>query len=115
MSKCPSCFTNEAIKHNSLGLLPCDTCKKRLDSLPSPRQAVEIIPERIKTERQERGDSILQPHVKGELDKRYVDLWGADAARERGFSEKEIKNAKYVSDGIRTKNTAQISYYKNRT
>lgn len=111
---CPSCFKNEAQTHQSLGILPCIGCKARLDSLPSPRQAVEIIPERIKSERQERGDSILQPHLKGELDKRWTDLWGTDAARERGFSEKEIKNAKYVSDGIRTKNNA-LTYYKNKT
>lgn len=111
---CPSCFKNEARQHLSLGVLPCSECTKRQDNLPSPRPQVEIIPERIKSERQERGDSIEQPHLKGELNKRWVDLWGEDAARERGFSEKEIKNAKYVYDGIRTENSA-ARYYKDRT
>jgi hypothetical protein len=110
MPLCPSCFQTPAIMHLTLGVLPCASCKARLDKLPSPRQTVEIIPERIKTERQERGDSIEQPHLKGELNKRWVDLWGESAARERGFSSKEIKNAKYVYDGA-----PGIRYYKDRT
>lgn len=114
MTLCPSCFTNEATIHLSLGVLPCQSCKSRQDKLPSPQQSIEIIPERIKLERQERGDSIEQPHLKGELNKRWVDLWGEDAARERGFSEKEIKRAKYVYDGIRTKNSA-ARFYKDQT
>lgn len=96
--------------HQTLGVLPCLECKKRLDSLPAPRSSVEIIPEGIKREREERNDSIEQPHLKGELNKKWVDLWGEDAARERGFSEKEIKNAKYVNDGV-----PGIRYYKDRT
>jgi hypothetical protein len=114
LTNCPSCFSAPAQVHLTLGLLPCIACQQRQDKLPSPQQAVEIIPERIKAERQERGDSILQPHFKGELDKRWTDLWGTDAARERGFTEKEIKNAKYVSDKIRTKNYG-LTYYKNST
>jgi len=93
-----------------MGVLPGKICKERLDKLPSPNQMIEIIPERIKAERQERGDSIEQPHLKGELNKRYVDLWGEDVARERGFTEKEIKNAKYVFDGM-----PQGRYYKDAT
>lgn len=107
---CPSCFNAPAVVHPQLGLLPCLTCKTRLDALPTPQQAAEIIPDRIKDERKERGDSIEQPHLKGELNKRYVDLWGADEARKRGFSEKEIKNAKYVMDGA-----PGMRYYKDRT
>lgn len=107
---CPSCFEHPAIKHLTLGLLPCIKCKARLDSLPTPNEAVEIIPDRIKAERQERGDSIEQPHLKGELNKKYVDLWGADEVRKRGFSEKEIKNAKYVYDGA-----PGMRYYKDQT
>lgn len=113
MSKlCPSCFTFAARIHPQLGLLPCDGCQARQSSLPSPRQSVEVVPERIKAERQERGDSIEQPHLKGELNKKWVELWGEDAAKERGFSEKEIQNAKYVMDGVRSKNTA-LRYYKD--
>lgn len=106
---CPACFKNPAIKHITLGLLPCAACKVRLDKLPTPKQAVEIIPEYIKGERKERQDSIEQPHFKGELNKRYIDLWGADEARKRGFTEKEIKNAKYVYDGT------PLKYYKEST
>lgn len=96
--------------HLTLGALPCKNCQTRQDKLPRPRQSIEIIPDRIKAERQERGDSIEQPHLKGELNKRWVDLWGEDAARERGFTEKEIKNAKYVYDGA-----PNMRYYKDKT
>lgn len=106
---CPSCFINEAQHHVSIGVLPCLECQTRMDKLPSPLQSVEIIPERIKSERQERGDSIEQPHIKGELNKRWVDLWGEDAARDRGFTNKEIKNAKYVADGV------GLRYYNDKT
>jgi hypothetical protein len=111
---CPNCSKNQGIKHQTLGILPCGECKARLDKLPSANQQIEIIPERIKAERQERADSIEQPHIKGELNKRWIDLWGVKAARERGFTAKEIKNAKYVYDGLRTKNTA-THYYKEQT
>src|ERR1035437_5146424 len=103
---CPSCFKRKGIKHATLCILPCKVCPDRQDTLLSPSQSVEIIPERIKAERIQRADSILQPHVKGELDKRWTDLWGEQAARERGFTDKQIKNAKYVSDEQRTENTA---------
>lgn len=110
MPLCPSCFINEAQQHLTLGVLPCSSCQIRQARLPSPNQAVEIIPERIKGERQERADSIEQPHIKGELNKKWIDLWGEDAARERGFSEQEIKKAEYVADGI-----PGMRYYKDRT
>ncbi len=111
---CPSCFINEAIQHPSLGVMNCTQCQDRHSHLSSPDQTIELIPERIKLERQERGDSIEQPHIKGQLNKRWVDLWGKKAARERGFSEKEIKNATYVYDGLRSKNTA-LRFYKDAT
>ncbi len=97
-NNCPSCFKQSAQKHITMGLLPCVDCTLRQNKLPSPNHAIEIIPERIKAERQERGDSIEQPHLKGELNKRYIDLYGEQAARERGFTQKEIKKAKYVYD-----------------
>ncbi len=109
-NNCPSCFAAPAQVHLTIGLLPCIACQNRQDRLPSPQQAVEIIPEYIKEERQERADSIEQPHLKGELNKRYVDLWGEQAAREKGFSQKEIDKAKYVMDGV-----PQMRYYNDRT
>ena len=112
---CPSCFKRKGIKHATLGILPCKVCSDRQDSLLSPSQSVEIIPERIKAERIERADSILQPHVKGELDKRWTDLWGEQAARDRGFTDKQIKNAKYVSDEQRSKSGVALRYYKEST
>jgi hypothetical protein len=107
---CPNCFAEPANTHPVLGVLPGDVCKKRLDALPAPKDQVEIIPDRIKAERQERQESIEQPHLKGELNKKWVDQWGADAARERGFTDKEIKNAKYVYDGA-----PGVRYYKDQT
>jgi hypothetical protein len=111
---CPNCFTNQAQEHLTLGVLPCSPCKTRLDNFPTPQQAAEIIPDYIKEERKERQDSIEQPHFKGELNKKWVDLWGKKAAKERGFSEKEIKNAKYVNDKVRNNNQS-IRYYKDST
>ena len=110
MQLCPSCFINEATQHLSMGSLPCVACRKRQDKLLSPSQPIEIIPDRIKAERQERGDSIEQPHLKGELNKRYLDLWGKDVAKEKGFTDKEIKNAKYVYD-----KAPGMRYYNDRT
>ncbi len=85
MQQCPSCFKNPPTKHLTLGLLPCSECTQRQDKLLSPSDPIEIIPDRIKSERQERGDSIEQPHLKGELNKKWLDLWGEGAAKERGF------------------------------
>lgn len=114
MNNCPACLNNPAIVHPRMGLLPCAGCTKRQNALPRPHIDVEIIPEYIKEERTERADSIEQPHVAGDLNKRYVDLWGEQAARDRGFSEKEIKNAKYVYDKLRTK-TRATKYYNDST
>jgi hypothetical protein len=111
---CPNNCGRKATIHPTLGIMYCKKCQDKHNSLLSPSQSVEIIPERIKAERVERGDSILQTHVKGELDKRWVDIYGAEAAKEHGFTDKQIKNAKYVSDNIRTKNNA-LTYYKNST
>lgn len=110
MKLCPACFTNPCTIHLTLGVLPCQECRVRQDKLPTPYQSIEIIPERIKTERQERADSIEQPHIKGELNKKWIDLWGESAAREKGFTEREIKKAKYVMDGV-----PGMRYYKDRT
>jgi len=112
MSKilCPSCYKNPVTKHPQFGIPNCDECNDRQAKLLSPSDPVEIIPERIKLERQERQDSIEQSHYKGELNKRWVDLWGEQAALDKGFTKKEIKNAKYVMDRARDKNTG-ISYY----
>lgn len=112
-NNCPACFNNPAIKHPRMGLLPCLGCTKRQDALPTPKQQAEIIPDYIKEERKERQDSIEQPHFKGELNKRWVDLWGKKAAKQRGFTEKEIKNAKYVYDNVRSKEGGGVRYYKD--
>ncbi|HEX9059116.1 MAG TPA: hypothetical protein VF941_02960 [Clostridia bacterium] len=69
---------------------------------------VEVIPDYIKAERKERQDSIEQKHFKGELNKRWLDLYGPEMAKASGFSDKEIKNARYVTDGVN-----DIGYYKH--
>ena len=90
--------------------MPCDACQNKHSKLLSPSEPIEIIPDRIKAERQERGDSIEQPHLRGELNKKWLDLWGTGAAKERGFTDKEIKNAKYVYDGA-----PGMNFYKDAT
>lgn len=109
---CLNCHKNEAQTSQQIPVLPCRECQNRQARLPSPHISVEVIPDRIKAERRERQDSIEQPHFKGELNKRWVDTWGVQAAKEHGFTDKEIKKAKYTMDEARGER-GNMSYYKN--
>lgn len=107
---CPSCYKNKGKQTLQGNLLSCQSCQDRHDKLFSPSEPVEIIPDYIKEERKERQDSIEQPHFKGEANKRYIDLYGKKVMKEKGFTDKEIKNAKYVMDSV-----GGIRYYKDQT
>ena len=94
--KCPVCGVNDATIDPYWGLLPCKPCMDRQAGLAKPRGQVEFVGEDIKLQRLKFHKDIVQPHRKGELNKEYVDLYGAKRAKQEGFTDKEIKNAKYV-------------------
>jgi hypothetical protein len=60
---------------------------------------VEFVPDYIAEDRMANKDDIEQPHRKGHLNKKWVELHGTDKARRQGYSEKEIKEATYVYQG----------------
>lgn len=103
--KCPVCRTNDAIKDPYYGYLPCERCQLEQSRLKRPGNIPEFTSDTIKEGRKEFKDDIEQPHRKGEVNKRWVDLHGVDAAKRHGFTDKEIKKARYVYTG-------DDSYYK---
>lgn len=111
---CSNCNTNNAVITSGGNVIYCDPCNNKHEQLKSPEPFVEVIPDRIKAERHERQDSIEQAHLKGELNKRWVDLWGEQAALDKGFSKKEIKKARYVMDQARGSNGG-LKYYRDST
>ena len=94
--KCPVCLKNDAEWDEYYGWLPCRSCRDKQAGLAHPGGQVEFVGEDIKLQRQKFHKDIVQPQRKGELNKEYVDLYGADKARKEGYTDKEIKNARYV-------------------
>jgi hypothetical protein len=94
--KCNVCKINDAVFDPYWGYLPCLDCQRKQAGLAHPGGQIEFVGEDIKLQRQKYHNHIIQPHRKGELNKEYVDIYGADRARKEGYSEKEIKNARYV-------------------
>jgi hypothetical protein len=101
--KCPNCNVNEARIDPILGIIPCTPCASRPHSVA--HKQIEFVSEQIKEQRKIFAKDILQPHRKGQLSKEYVETYGAKAAVDRGFSAKEIQNAKYV--------WGDLTYYQN--
>lgn len=66
---------------------------------------VEFTSESIKNQRKEFHNDILQPHRKGQLSKEWVKVYGKKQAKKRGFSDKEINEAKNV--------WTDLTFYKN--
>jgi hypothetical protein len=93
---CLSCGKRDALYDVSYGWLPCTLCQSKHgdDGAVSEFTSAEI-----KEQRKAHGRDIVQPHRKGKLSKEFVDAYGADAAKKRGFSDKEINHAKPVWDG----------------
>ena len=107
--RCPNCHLVPAKRHPVLGVLPCDRCNKRQTKFTKPGSQVEFTTTSIKLQRAEYGDDIEQTHYKGQLNKKWVDIYGPAEAKKRGFSDKEIAEAKYVFDG------AGVRYYNDAT
>jgi len=103
--ECPSCHHRIAIRHPIYGILPCKECKRRQSQLPKPGKLPEFTSESIKQQRKEFHKDIEQPHRAGQLNKAWMDEVGEQQAKNWGFSDKEIKSAKYVYRGDDT-------YYK---
>lgn len=102
---CNVCQKNPATYDDYYGWLPCASCMEAQSKLTKPGSIPEFVGEDIKLQRQKFHKDIIQSNRKGELNKEYVDVYGADRARHEGYTEKEIKNAKYVYSG-------DESYYK---
>ena len=96
MMLCPVCKKNPAIVDPYWGLLPCKDCMDRQAGLARPGGQVEFVGESIKEQRQKFHKDIVPDHRKNELNKEFVDIYGEKRARELGYSDKEIKHAKYV-------------------
>lgn len=91
------CLKNNAIEDKVFGILPCKECQNKKHS--EPNDIPEFVGDSIKTQRKQCADDIEAPHRCGYLNKRWLDLYGKDAAKRHGFSDKEIKEAKYVYNG----------------
>lgn len=98
-NQCPNCHQRPATLHPQLGVLPCDSCQQKQDRLLKPGSLPEFTTEDIKTQRGEFMDDIEPPHYKGALNKHWVQVYGEQAALDRGFSQEEINNAKFTTDG----------------
>lgn len=110
--KCPNCRKNPAQSHPLLGIIPCSACQDKAKSFTKPGDQVEFTTTSIKLQRSEFADDIEQTHYKGVLNKRWVDIYGPGEAKKRGFSDKEIREAKYVMDGVLP---AANRYYNDKT
>jgi hypothetical protein len=94
--KCYVCKKNEAIKDGYYGYLPCENCKRKSNVRQRAHRQTEMVGEDIKEQRRAHGKDILPAHRKGVLDKGFLDRYGAKKAKEQGFTDAEIKHAKYV-------------------
>jgi uncharacterized Zn finger protein (UPF0148 family) len=90
---CPNCKKPTA-KHPIYGTVICDECRERHH--PKPSQQVEFTSDNIREQRKEFSDDIEQPHRKGQLNKKWVEIHGEEVAKRQGYTDTEIKNAKYV-------------------
>ncbi len=103
--KCPVCKINDAIFDEYWGYLPCKPCQDRQSKLDKPKTQIEFTSDSIKEQRKANADDIEADHRSGVLNKKWVDIHGVEAAKCRGYTDKEIKEAKYVYSGDTT-------YYK---
>ena len=97
--KCPNCHNSEGIFDVKYGILPCMGCRDRQSVLSKPKPQIEFTSDNIKQQRREYEKDIEQPHRKGELNKAWLETYGVKSAKQFGFTDKEIKKAKYVYNG----------------
>lgn len=58
---------------------------------------MEFTTESIKEQRKEYSRDIVPMHNRGELNKDWLDIYGPTNAKKHGFTDKEIKDAKYAN------------------
>lgn len=104
---CPNCKKNKAQYDPYWGYLPCSDCQERQATFTTPKAPNEFVPEYLKQDRKANRTDFLPAHRKGQLDKGFVERYGAKKAKQQGFTDTEIKNAKYVWEG-----DDGVSYYK---
>lgn len=98
---CGVCKKNKAIYDEYYGWLPCKECTERQAKKTKPGSSIpEFAGDDIREGRNMHADDIEQPHYRGHLNKKWLDLYGKKAALRRGFTKEEIKNAKYVYNGL---------------
>ena len=106
--KCPACGKNDAIKDDYWGILPCKSCQDRQANLNKPKAQTEFTSDSIKEQRKIYAKDIEADHRSGQLNKAWLDIHGVKAAKRRGYTDKEIKEAKYVYAG----DDPNTHYYK---
>ena len=88
--KCPQCQKNKAVKHETYGVLPCLACQQKDEP---PKLSPELVPDRIKQDRNENYASTIQAYRGNTLSKEYLERYGTKFIKP---SKQDIKNAKYV-------------------
>lgn len=91
---CPNCGKEAALLHPQFGYIPCKDCQEK--ETIKPNNQVEFTSENIKEQRKQYFDDIHGAHRSGVASKEFKERWGEDAMKRQGFTEQEIKNAKYV-------------------
>lgn len=91
---CPVCKVNDAVFDEYYGWLPCLSCRKRQKTLRKPTKQVEFTSSDIKLQRRAYLKDFLPMHNRGQLSKEWLDTYGTKKAKQRGFSDTEIKKAK---------------------
>ena len=89
---CPVCKTNEATRHPTLGVLPCEVCRDR-QKANRVLEPVEFTSQEIKEGRKQYKDEIIQPFRSGEVSKEYIDKYGYQRL---GITKEEADKAKNV-------------------
>lgn len=93
---CPSCHKNDAIFDEYYGWLPCLECTRKQRTIKNPNKQIDMIPQRIKEDRKANFADAHPDHRKGTLSKEWLDRYGKDKAKARGYTDREIKKAKPV-------------------
>lgn len=102
---CPVCHIGTARNHPIFGILPCPKCQSKHKLLQGLSPRVEFTSESIKLQRQAHLEDITPMHNLKGLEKSWLDKYGPKKAKQRGFTDYEIKHATYGFDGMDT-------YYK---
>jgi hypothetical protein len=97
---CPQCGDESAVVDREYGVLPGELCQVLNDAIPKPSQThtYDFASPTTKQHRKEYGHEMYQPYVNGVLSKEFVETQGTDKLH--GVTKKDIKNAKYVYQGM---------------